>query len=208
MVFQLTFNYTLLYTTNIEDNAHFILKNGNLNQKNNNTAMNKLILILLISLSSTILFGQNEKVLSDAKISFTFVSKKVNGTISGFSSTSKIDKDNLTNSIFKGSVKTETLDTGNFLRNWSLKGGKYFDADNYPMISFESTSIEKNKNGITVKGQLTIKDSSKPISISFIEVDNRLEGTTTLFSSDFGIEIIKKSRDDNKVVVKMSFKIE
>ena len=170
-------------------------------------SMNKIILILLISFSTTLLFSQNEKGLTDAKISFTFVSKKVNGTIAGFSSTSNIDKDNLTNSTFKGSVKTETLDTDNFLRNWSLKGGKYFDTDTYPLISFESTSLEKSAKGVTVKGQLTIKDISKPITISFTEVENRLEGTTTIFSSDFGIEIMKKNRDDNKVVVKMSFKI-
>lgn len=169
--------------------------------------MNKTILILLISFSTTLLFSQNEKSLTEAKITFTFVSKKVDGTISGFSSTSKIDKDNLANSTFEGSVKTETLDTGNFLRNWSLKGGKYFDTDTYPLISFESSSLEKSTKGLTVKGQLTIKDISKPITISFTEVENRLEGTTTLFSSDFGIEIMKKNRDDNKVVVKMSFKI-
>lgn len=165
------------------------------------------MLLILVSCITTFLIGQDQGTLSDAEISFTFVSKKVNGTISGFSSSSKIDKNSISSSKLKGSVETKTLDSGNFLRNWSLKGGTYFDTDTYPTIHFESTSIEALKVGFTVTGQLTIKGISKPITIGFQDEGNRLVGTTTLFSSDFGINIIKKSREANKVVVKMSFMV-
>lgn len=169
--------------------------------------MKKIILLILVSCTTAFLFGQDQGTLSDADISFTFVSKKVNGTISGFSSSSKIDKNNISSSKLNGSVDTKTLDSGNFLRNWSLKGGKYFDTDTYPTIHFKSTSIEELKVGFIVTGQLTIKGISKPITIAFQDEGNRLVGSTTLFSSDFGINIMKKSREANKVVVKMSFKV-
>lgn len=169
--------------------------------------MKHFFIILFLSCSIGQLLAQDQGILSDAKISFTFVSKKVNGTISGFSTASKIDKNNIANSTFKGSVDTKTLDSGNFLRNWSLKGSKYFDADNNPKISFESESVTKTEKGFTVEGQLTMKGVSKPITVSFKETANRLVGTTTLFSSDFGIEVIKKSREANKVEVQLSFKV-
>ena len=169
--------------------------------------MKKFILLLLTTCSTALIFGQEQGTLTDAEISFTFVSKKVTGTISGFSSSSAIDKNNISNSKIKGSVETKTLDSGNFLRTWSVKGGKYFDADTYPNINFEGSSVEASNSGFTVIGQLTIRDISKSVKIIFKEEGNRLVGTTTLFSSDFGIEIIKKSREANKVIVKMSFKV-
>ena len=168
--------------------------------------MHRFILVLFLTTAS-LLYSQNQETLTDPQISFTFVSKKVDGTISGFTSSSNIDRTNISKSKFKGSVETESLDTGNFLRNWHLRGGKYFDVDTYPTISFESESITENKTGFTVDGQLTMKDTSKPITIIFKEENGRLIGTTTIYSSDFGVEVIKKGRDANKVMVQLSFKV-
>ncbi len=169
--------------------------------------MKHIILIIFLSYSVGQLYGQHQATLSDAQVTFTFISKRVKGTISGFSSSSKIDRNNISNSTFKGTVETKTLDSGNFLRNWSLKGGKYFDVDAFPQIGFESKSISENEKGFTVEGELTMKGITKPISIAFKELDGRLLGTTTLFSSDYGIEVMKKSREANKVEVQMSFKV-
>lgn len=169
--------------------------------------MNKFLILLLLSLSYASFYAQDKATLTDAKVSFTFVSKNVKGTLTGFRSTSTIDTNDLTNSTFKGSVQAKTIESGNFLRNWSLRGGKYFDADNYPKLTFESTSITPTENGFIVEGRLTIKETTKTISIAFKKEGDRLMGTTTLFSSDFGINIIKKSREANKVNVNLSFKI-
>ncbi len=165
-----------------------------------------LILIALI-LGINFATAQDKMTLSDADISFVFVSKKVKGTISGFSTTSVIDTNDFLNSKLKGSVQTETLDTGNFLRNWSLKGSKYFDVDKYPTLAFESTSIKKNNNAFEVTGQLTIKETTKPITFLFTKEENRLKGTATIYSTDFDIQIIKKSREANKVEILLSFEL-
>ncbi len=157
-----------------------------------------IVFLVLLLLQPALVFAQNE--ISTAEITFTFVSKNVDGGISGFSSSSSIDLENVSTSKFKGSVAVETLKTGNFLRDWSLKGKKYFNADTYPEISFESTSIETTNTGFRVTGNLTLKGKSKPITIDFTQKANQLIGTTTLFSSDFGINI-KKERKDNEVIV-------
>ncbi len=166
------------------------------------------IILFVILLGVNFVVGQQKIETSEAAISFVFVEKKVKGSISGFSSTSTIDTEDFSNSKFKGTVKVETLSTGNFLRDWSLKSSKYFDADKYPTLKFESNSIRKIENAYEVTGQLTIKETSKPVTFIFTKVENRLKGTATIYSADFDIQILKKSREANKVEIQLAFNLE
>lgn len=170
--------------------------------------MKKLLLLLFIGCAVTLLPAQDGGQLTDAEISFTFVSKKVEGSLSGFASSSKIDLNDISNSKLKGSVATKTLESGNFLRNWSLKGSKYFDVDTYPTMRFESRTLQGTADEFTAEGELTIKKTSKPITIRFKKQGDRIIGTTQIYASDFGINVIKKSREANKVLIKMSFKVQ
>ncbi|MFC4096721.1 YceI family protein [Euzebyella saccharophila] len=157
------------------------------------------ILFVLIGCQPS-LWGQEIRVQS-AEITFHFTSKDVKGSIGGFNSSSIIDLGNLTESKFSGSVQVETLKTGNFIRDWSLKGGKYFDADAYPSILFKSTKISGNMvDTFQVTGNLTLKGKTKPITFTFTRKDNRLIGLASLFTSDFGIQI-KDEREENEVDV-------
>ena len=162
------------------------------------------MLFLLVLLSQPILFAQNGKTLSSANITFVFASHDTDGSISGFSSSSIVDLEHTENSTFEGSVQTETIKTGNFLRDWAIKGGKYFDVDDYPTITFKSSSVSESSEGYTVNGDLTIKKITKKITIIFVRDGSEITGTTTVYSSDFGINI-KKERSDNRVDVKMEF---
>ena len=162
---------------------------------------------ILFLLATVSIFSQKDLRISSAEITFNFLNNDVDGSISGFRSTSDIDLENPANSTFEGSVRVETIKTGNFLRDWSLKGRKYFDADEYPQITFRSTEVTATTNGLKVEGSLTIKGTSKPITIDFKKNGNRLTGTTTLFSSDYGIHI-KKRREQNKVTVNLAFEVQ
>lgn len=164
------------------------------------------LLFFLLCLSPLMILGQGTSIKS-AEITFNFVNKDVDGHISGFDSSSSIDFENPENSKFKGSVAVKTIKTGIFLRDWSLKGGKYFDEDEHPKIYFESTDVSKTSDGFSVKGKLTIKSVEKAITMDFKLTGNQLIGTATLFSSDFGINI-KKEREDNKVLVKLVLGLE
>lgn len=163
------------------------------------------LLSLLLLFSIQLINAQ--KSITSGHISFEFVSKKVDGSISGFTTASSIDVDNLAASYFEGSVAVASIKTGNFLRDWALKGGKYFDEDNYPRITFKSKQVKVEGDIIKVDGDLTIKDTTKPITIDFTIANKKLTGTTTLFSWDYGIKI-KKKREDNKVDVVLTFELE
>lgn len=148
------------------------------------------------------------KIKEDATtISFIYKSNDVNGTIAGFSSSSILDFENIERTKIKGSVQSKTLKTGNSIRDWSLKRNKYFNADDYPKITFESTKVYKEGANIIVNGNLKIKKVSKTVTWTFKLSDKKLVGTTTLFSSDFGISI-KKERADNEVDVTLTAYLE
>ncbi len=160
------------------------------------------ILFLLVFLPTVYLAAQTNSKIAFAEISFEFLSKNVHGTIAGFSSSSALDLNDLPNSKLKGSVETKTIDTGNFIRNWSLKGSKYFNADKYARITFESSTIRVVDNSILATGKLTLKGVSKEITFNFTKKKNCLIGHTVINISDYGINI-KKNRKDNKVKVKI-----
>jgi len=167
--------------------------------------VHKSILLLLLLLSNG-LIAQKGYTVKSGEISFEFVDKGVKGTIGNLVSTSNIDFDNPEASVFSGSVETETLDTNNGIRNWSLKNGKYFDADNHPKIKFESKTVKAEASNWKETGPLTIKGTSKNITITFEKKGNQLIGTTELYCYDFNIKI-KKKREDNLVKVKMVFEV-
>ncbi len=169
--------------------------------------MKKLISLSILMLLALTLNAQETARISSADITFEFIAKKVKGTLSGFKSSSKINLSNITESVFEGTVDVSTLDSGNFLRNWSLKSDKYFNEDDYPKIKFKSTKIEGNSGNFIVHGNLTIKNISKPIFITFKKNGNKIVGNSTILSSDYNIVIIKKKKEENKVKITFNFEL-
>lgn len=159
-------------------------------------------LFVLFILTTFLSNAQSPLQVSSAEVSFVFIDDDVTGTLSGFSSSSTIDLDDLSNAKLMGSVNVESISTGNSIRNWALRRSKYFDAKTYPKISFESETIRIKEGNIKVVGQLTIKDVTKEVSFNFKKSDSQLVGTTALYSSDFGISI-HNDRAENKVTVKI-----
>ena len=170
--------------------------------------MKKIVVLIFFIAVQSILPAQEISTITSASITFNFIEKDVEGSFGGFTSTSTIDWEAIENSNISGSVATETIKTGNFIRDWSLKGDKYFNSDKYSKITFKSTKIVREKGQIIVDGTLTLKGISKPIQIQFKKEKNQFIGTTTLFSSDYDITILKKGRDSNKVIVNFALELD
>lgn len=62
-------------------------------------------------------------------------------------------------------IDTATIDTRNGDRDAHLKSADFFNVEKYPTITFTSTSVKtKDDDEYTIKGDLTIKDTTRPIS--------------------------------------------
>ncbi len=162
-------------------------------------------ILCFLFLQKAIVFAQQNEFAS-ARITFEFPSKDVKGSIEGFESQSKIDWEVPSNSIFKGSVKAATLDTNNGLRNWSLRGSRYFNVKDHPKITYSSRAVRKTGSLWVIDGDLTIKGNTKSVQIEFNERNGKLVGKASLYSSDFGIKI-KKKREDNLVHVTLELEL-
>jgi len=162
--------------------------------------MNKYILIVLL-LTTSLLPAQvvtiNE---AEAEIAFNFLDDDVDGVFEGFSFTGQVDLNDLSNSVFSGSVETKTIDTNNWLRSRHLRAKKYFNVKDFPQLTFNSTSISGSKMVFRVYGTLKIKGIQKEVVWIFTNDGKNLRGTTTINTLDFNIEI-HEDRQRNKTVV-------
>ena len=72
-----------------------------------------------------------------------------------------------TDSQIEFNILTESVDTNNKKRDDHLRSPDFFDAANFPAISFKSTSIEKTdtENHYTVIGKLNLHGVTKEIRI-------------------------------------------
>jgi polyisoprenoid-binding protein YceI len=93
---------------------------------------------------------------------------KVRGRFPDVSGTITIDEEPEQSHV-EVELKVATLDTGNADRNGHLRSPDFFNADEYPTITFRSTQVEAGRAGTwMVTGELTVRDVTRPVTL---EVD-------------------------------------
>ncbi len=68
----------------------------------------------------------------------------VRGAFTGFEGTATIDTANPANSKVELAIDVASVETGVADRDGHLKSGDFFDAENFPKITFSSTSVERD----------------------------------------------------------------
>src|SRR3979411_1327134 len=87
------------------------------------------------------------------------------GRFNDISGTVVFDKGNPWQSSVELSVQVESLDTHNSIRERSLKSPDYFDAKQFPTMTFKSTKVEGSGDMLKVSGDLTIRGVTKPVTV-------------------------------------------
>ncbi len=65
-----------------------------------------------------------------------------------------------------GQVEVASVDTGDTQRDGHLQSPDFFDAAQFPQITFNSTGAETSGDGkITLNGEITIKGTTKPLEL-------------------------------------------
>ena len=132
----------------------------------------KKFLLLLIGVTTTVLTMAQYKIV-DSKSSINFKVKNlginVSGTFGGMEGTISFDPKHPEEAIFRVSVNAKTVNTGIDMRDSHLKKESYFNTENYPRISFESTRVlnSTEKTEWLIYGKLTMKNHSKDVSFPF-----------------------------------------
>ena len=123
---------------------------------------------------------------------------KVRGSFNDFTGTVTVPAEGIQSASAEVTINASSIDTRNADRDGHLKSNDFFDMENHPQITFTSTKIEGNgSGGVDVTGDLTIKGTTKSITIPF-EFEGTatdpfgnqragFEGTTTIKRSDFDL---------------------
>ena len=90
----------------------------------------------------------------------------VTGSFKKFEGTLETENDDFTGAEVNISLDVDSIDTNQDQRDGHLKSADFFDAEKYPTITFKSTSFEKDGSDYTLKGDITIKDVTKPITLT------------------------------------------
>lgn len=77
--------------------------------------------------------------------------------------------------------------TGDSTYDSTLPEGDWFDVDNHPQGKFESTEVVSTGKGYAVKGNLTLRGISKPVSFMLLRTGKKLESTFDINRLDYKI---------------------
>ena len=123
----------------------------------------------------------------------------VKGRFRDFEATLSIDEANPENSSVTASIDVASIDTNLPDRDAHLRSDDFFNAEQYPKITFASTRVTKSgESDYKVHGVLTIRDVSRPVVLNTEfegEIDdpwgNRraaFTATTQISRKEFGVK--------------------
>ena len=91
----------------------------------------------------------------------------VNGTFTKFDGKMVSDKDDFSDAEIDFEVDIDSINTNNEQRDGHLRTGDFFDAAQYPKLTFKSTSFERQAGDLyKLNGNLTLHGVTKPIKMS------------------------------------------
>lgn len=135
--------------------------------------------LFLLSVLLTTLFGQtidSDKSYVKFKVRNMGV-RDVKGTITGMLGTVIFNSVQPDSAIFDVSVNVNTIDTNDKKRDAHLINEDFFETDKWPTIRFKSLKITNQDSVYTVNGDLSIKNVTKKVNVSFkiIETDSTIK---------------------------------
>jgi len=136
--------------------------------------------------------------LAEFKVKHMMISN-VKGTFTGLSGTLKLDETDYTHSVVEATIDVATISTGDAQRDGHLKSADFFDAAQFPTITFKSTNVDsKGGADYEVTGDFTVHGVTKTIKLAVEDVsvpskdpwgNSRigLSATTKINRKDFGL---------------------
>lgn len=136
----------------------------------------------------------------------------VKGVFDKFKGTVVIDEKDITKSKVSVSIEMASINTNIAPRDEHLRSGDFFDAAKHPVMTFESTKVERaGADKLKVTGNLTIKGVTKQVVLNVDGPSGEIKSpqgvvkrgasaTVTINRQDFGVSWNKKLDSGGAVV--------
>jgi len=90
----------------------------------------------------------------------------VSGSFGKFDIQTQTDGNDFTSAEITFTANTSSISTNSEQRDGHIKSGDFFDVENFPEMTFVSTSLtKKDEENYELAGNLTIKDITKPVKL-------------------------------------------
>lgn len=145
-----------------------------------------LILVFTLSAFKTVYDWQIRK---DFQVRFTHedadgVFKKLEGKI-------VFDENQPENALFDMAIDVKSVETGNPMRNESIAGDNWLNAEKYPYVTFKSEGAVKKAEGWSTTGILSLHGVEQPLELPFSfkpdENGALFEGSFVLKMADYNL---------------------
>ena len=121
----------------------------------------------------------------------TYQNEGFDGHFKRFQATITYDAADLSKSKFDVTVDLASVDTGSSERDDTLATADFFDTSKTPTAHFVTESFAKNGDVVEAKGSLTIRNKTKPVTLTVTFKENgnaaTLDADTTLKRADFDL---------------------
>lgn len=90
----------------------------------------------------------------------------VRGSLSGVTGTVVWDEKNVAASHVEATIDAKTVNTGQEKRDEHLKSPDFFDVNQYPTLTFKSTSVKRTGDGkLQIVGDLKLGGQTRPVTL-------------------------------------------
>lgn len=90
---------------------------------------------------------------------------KVRGKFTGFTGTVELDDQDITRSKVTAEIQAASINTNEDKRDAHLRSADFFDVEQFPLITFTGSSIEKKGAAFRLKGALSMHGITKDIEL-------------------------------------------
>ncbi len=133
---------------------------------------------------------------SELTFSIRHMVSRVRGQFNNWSGTITGDLTDWEGAVVDVTIDAASVDTNHERRDADLRGKDHFEVETYPTITFKSTKIERNGDGLRMTGDLTMRGVTRPVVlegqlIGTVQDRGRtrvgFEASTTINRKDFGL---------------------
>ncbi len=142
---------------------------------------------------------------------------KTTGSFNEFDASFTYDPEDMGSFSLTATIQVASIDTNVEQRDNHLRSSDFFDVENHPTITFNSTSLTMGQDGIVVIGDLTIRGVTQQIELPITIVGPiqgpggavvvGIEGRTTINRHDFGVAW-NNTLDNGSLIVGEEVRIE
>ena len=141
----------------------------------------------------------------------------VTGDFQVFEGSLETVEDSLEGGSISATVDVNSVNTNNVQRDGHLKSDDFFNAEKFPTLTFNSTSIVKNGDKFSITGDLTIRDITQSVVFDAIhagklvgmggELRTGVQATTKINRKSFGlswgamVEVVNELSDNVEIIL-------